>query len=261
MAQTSEGRGCLEEGCLGLPGFFPDISWTAIFPRKSRKAQKERENLNSQTWPGTPRRPFLRHPRPPENHGLRPWSGFGSPKGWGQILSCRPFICMDFYQKKNIGCVRVFLDALCVLILRSPWGGTEYKTPSSLGKHKKKERITKSPIPVWPQRSPPQKNYKSSQTVTIFVIFQYFLSEFGAKPGMGDFVVCIFFVFFQGGGVFVLCTTMLNLRRCGLSFASTLTSLSKRDAMPPTPPAPRASSFERRSSIASSSSLAAMSGR
>ena len=30
----SEGRGCLEEGRLGLPGVFPDIAWTAIFPRK-----------------------------------------------------------------------------------------------------------------------------------------------------------------------------------------------------------------------------------
>ena len=27
---------------------------------------KDRKNLNSQTWPGTPRRPSHRHPRPPE---------------------------------------------------------------------------------------------------------------------------------------------------------------------------------------------------
>ena len=39
----SEGRGCLEEGCLGLPSVFPDISWTAIFPRKWRKRQQEPE--------------------------------------------------------------------------------------------------------------------------------------------------------------------------------------------------------------------------
>ena len=30
----SGSRGCLEEGCLGLPDVFPDIFWTAIFPRK-----------------------------------------------------------------------------------------------------------------------------------------------------------------------------------------------------------------------------------
>ena len=34
---TSEGRGCLEEGCLGLPGAFPDIFGPAIFPRKRKK--------------------------------------------------------------------------------------------------------------------------------------------------------------------------------------------------------------------------------
>ena len=34
LTPVSEGRGCLEEGCLGLPGVFPDISRTAIFPRK-----------------------------------------------------------------------------------------------------------------------------------------------------------------------------------------------------------------------------------
>ena len=28
---------------------------------------KDGKNLNSQTWPGTPRRPPPRHPRPPEN--------------------------------------------------------------------------------------------------------------------------------------------------------------------------------------------------
>ena len=27
---------------------------------------KDRKNLNSQTWPGTPRRPSPRHPRPPD---------------------------------------------------------------------------------------------------------------------------------------------------------------------------------------------------
>ena len=33
-AKVSEGRGCLEEGCLGLPGVLPDIFRTAIFPWK-----------------------------------------------------------------------------------------------------------------------------------------------------------------------------------------------------------------------------------
>ena len=32
--QTSEGRGCLQEGRLGVPGVLPDIFRTAIFPRK-----------------------------------------------------------------------------------------------------------------------------------------------------------------------------------------------------------------------------------
>ena len=39
----SECRGCLEEGCLGLPRVFPDISWAAIFPRKWRKRPQEPE--------------------------------------------------------------------------------------------------------------------------------------------------------------------------------------------------------------------------
>ena len=30
----SEGRGCLQEGRLGVPGVLPDIFRTAIFPRK-----------------------------------------------------------------------------------------------------------------------------------------------------------------------------------------------------------------------------------
>ena len=55
ISQTrgSEGRGCLEEGCLGLPGVFPDISWTALFLRTWRKRRQEPElpdlAWNSQT--------------------------------------------------------------------------------------------------------------------------------------------------------------------------------------------------------------------
>ena len=30
----AEGRGCLQEGRLGVPGLLPDIFRTAIFPRK-----------------------------------------------------------------------------------------------------------------------------------------------------------------------------------------------------------------------------------
>ena len=49
----SEGRGCLEEGCLGLPGVLPDIFRTAIFPRKWRKRWQKPElpdlAWNSQT--------------------------------------------------------------------------------------------------------------------------------------------------------------------------------------------------------------------
>ena len=61
--RVSEGRGCLEEGCLGLPGVLPDIFRTAISLGNEGKDSK---NLNSQTWPGTPRRPSPRHPRPSE---------------------------------------------------------------------------------------------------------------------------------------------------------------------------------------------------
>ena len=59
----SEGRGCLEEGCLGLPGVFPDIFWIA---NKLGNEGKDGKNLNSQTWPGSPRRPSPRHPQPPD---------------------------------------------------------------------------------------------------------------------------------------------------------------------------------------------------
>ena len=59
----SEGRGCLEEGCLGLPGVFPDILELRFSLGNEGNDDK---NLNSQTWPGTPRRPSPRHPRPPE---------------------------------------------------------------------------------------------------------------------------------------------------------------------------------------------------
>ena len=41
--RRSEGRRCLEEGCLGLPGVLPDICWTAIFPIKWRKRRQEPE--------------------------------------------------------------------------------------------------------------------------------------------------------------------------------------------------------------------------
>ena len=41
--RKSEDRGCLEEGCLGLPGVLPDIFWTGVFPRKWRKRGKEPE--------------------------------------------------------------------------------------------------------------------------------------------------------------------------------------------------------------------------
>ena len=57
----SEGHGCLQEGCLGLPGVLPDIFRIAIFLGNEGKDGK---NRNSQTWPGTPRRPSSRHPRP-----------------------------------------------------------------------------------------------------------------------------------------------------------------------------------------------------
>ena len=62
----------LEDGCLRLPGVFPNISWTAIFPRKWRKRQQKPElpdlAWNSQTsfsqtsaafWV----RPFCRNPQ------------------------------------------------------------------------------------------------------------------------------------------------------------------------------------------------------
>ena len=61
--QASEGPRCLEEGCLGLPGRFPDITELRF---SLGNEGKDGKNLNSQTWPGTPRRPAPRHPRPPE---------------------------------------------------------------------------------------------------------------------------------------------------------------------------------------------------
>ena len=59
----SEGRGCLEEGYLGLPGVFPDIFKLRFSLRNKGKSGK---NLSSPTWPGSPRRPSPRHPRPPD---------------------------------------------------------------------------------------------------------------------------------------------------------------------------------------------------
>ena len=65
----SEGRGCLEEGCLGLPG----VSQTFLELRFSVGNEgKDRKNLNSQTWPGTP---SPRHPRPPDYNDSAPGLG------------------------------------------------------------------------------------------------------------------------------------------------------------------------------------------
>ena len=58
---NSEDRGCLEEGCLGLSGVLPDISWIAIFRRKSRRRWQEPE-LPDLAW--NSRRPSPRHPQP-----------------------------------------------------------------------------------------------------------------------------------------------------------------------------------------------------
>ena len=41
--KAQQNCGCLEEGCLGLPGAFPDIFGTAIFPRTRRKRRQEPE--------------------------------------------------------------------------------------------------------------------------------------------------------------------------------------------------------------------------
>ena len=59
----SEGRACLEEGCLGLQAFsqtFLELQFSL------GNEGNDGKNLNSQTWPGTPRRPSSRHPRPPD---------------------------------------------------------------------------------------------------------------------------------------------------------------------------------------------------
>ena len=47
----SGGRGCLEEGCLGLPDVFPDSFRTVT---SLRNHGKDGKNLHSQTWPGSP---------------------------------------------------------------------------------------------------------------------------------------------------------------------------------------------------------------
>ena len=81
------------------------------------------------------------------------------------------------------------------LRLRSPWGATECKTPSSLEIRKKNYKITKSPIsglaPKIREKIP--KNYHIGQKMTIFVICRYFFRISGAKPEMGDFVIFSYF--------------------------------------------------------------------
>ena len=49
--QNQAGRGCLVEGCLELPGVFPDI-FDLRFSLGNEG--KEGKNLSSQTWPGSP---------------------------------------------------------------------------------------------------------------------------------------------------------------------------------------------------------------
>ena len=57
------------------------FSQTFFEPRSSLEYErKEGKNLNSQTWPGTPRRPSPRHPRPPDQVSIickwtRPFRG------------------------------------------------------------------------------------------------------------------------------------------------------------------------------------------
>ena len=94
--------------------------------------------------------------------------------------------------------------------MRSPWGATEYKSPSSLEIRKKIWKNYKIPhsrfCPKNTKKIP--KNYENGQKMTSFVIFQYFFRIFGAEPGMGDFVIfSYFFSYFQAWGVFVFCST------------------------------------------------------
>ena len=49
-------------------GAFPDIFRTAI---SLGNEGKDGKNLSSQTWPGSPRRPSPRHPRPPDTKVLK----------------------------------------------------------------------------------------------------------------------------------------------------------------------------------------------
>ena len=107
----SEGRGCQEEGCLGLPGVFPGISGTAIY---LGNAGKDGINLNSQTWPGTPRRPSPRHPRKPQ----RSVGGVLSAEVSKCKRACLAY-CFECAQKRmapkreRLGCLRVSLS-LCL---------------------------------------------------------------------------------------------------------------------------------------------------
>ena len=53
MRTVQTGRGCLVEGCLGLPRILPDISELRF---SLGNEGEEGKNLSSQTWPGSPRR-------------------------------------------------------------------------------------------------------------------------------------------------------------------------------------------------------------
>ena len=71
------------------------------------------------------------------------------------------------------------------------------------------KKVTKSPTPG---RAPKirkkyRKKYENGPKMTVFVFFLYLFRIFGARPGVGDFVIFfVFFSYFQAGGVFELYT-------------------------------------------------------
>ena len=74
-----------KKDALGLRGAFPDISWTAIFPRKWRKRQQEPE-LPDLAWKSqtsfSPGRNYIRPPSTP----ISGHKAFFSGGGWGCIF-------------------------------------------------------------------------------------------------------------------------------------------------------------------------------
>ena len=91
-----EGRGCLQGGCLGLPGRVWELRFLPSFPSFPGKIAVQE---TSGKEPGCLRHPSSKHPRPsdkrnPNSDGpqkLRPWSEFLLSVAWMQSPGCSKF--------------------------------------------------------------------------------------------------------------------------------------------------------------------------